>query len=67
MRDVPLSQFGTSLHFKKITADKLIAGGSFNLVDVDGKFVGMVIIPISAFNKDQFQALASQANAAIGR
>jgi len=66
VKDIPLSQLGTSLHFKKITVDKLKEGGCFNLVDADGKFVAMVIVPISAFNKDQFQALASQTNAALG-
>jgi len=60
MKDVPFSKF------KLMKVPEIRDGGSFNLT-ADGEFLAMVIVPISEFKKHQFQALASQMNAAIGK
>lgn len=67
MRDVKLKTFGTSVNFNKLTADEIREGSSFNLVDEDGKFIGIFIVPISGFKKDQLQSIASAMNIAIGK
>ena len=60
MKEIPFSQF------KLMKVTEIKEGGSFNLT-ADGEFLAMVIVPISSAKKDQFQALASQMNAAIGK
>ena len=60
MKDVSLSQF------KLMKVPEIKEGGSFNLT-ADGEFIAIVIVPISGFKKDQFQALAGQMNLAIGK
>lgn len=67
MRDIPITKFGTNLHFKKVTPEGLKQGGSFNLVDDKGDFVGIFVVPASAEKKHQFQSLCSQMNAALGK
>ena len=67
MKDISLSKFGTKLHFKKLTAEELRDSGSFNLVDNDGKFVAILVVPASAEKRFQLQALCGQMNAALGK
>lgn len=67
MRDIRLTDFGTKIHFKKLTAEELRQSGSFNLVDENGEFVAMVIVPASALKRKQFRNLADQGNLAVGR
>lgn len=67
MREVSIAKFATQLHFKKMTADDLRNSGSFNLVDDDGCFVAILVVPASAEKKGQFQALCGQMNAALGK
>ena len=67
MKDVNFTKFITSAHFKKMTIEELRESASFNLVDDDGKFIAIVVVPASAFKKDQIQGLCSQMNAAMGK
>lgn len=60
MRNIPITEF------RKMLVKDIKEGGSVNLT-ADGEFIAMVIIPISAYKKDQFQAMAGQMNAAIGK
>ena len=60
MKDIPISQF------KLMKVPEIKEGGSFNLI-ADGEFIAIVVIPTSAFKKDQIQSLCSQMNAAIGK
>lgn len=60
MRDVPITEF------KKMQVKDIKYCGSFNLV-ADGEFLAIVVVPTSAFKRDQFQALCSQMNQAIGK
>jgi len=60
MRNIPITEF------KLMKVPEIKEGGSFNLT-ADGEFLAMVIVPISAYKKDQFQAMAGQMNAAIGK
>ena len=66
MRNVPIKEFATKLHFHKMTGEDLRKSGSFNLVDDDG-FICMVIIPASAAKKLQINSIAEAGNAAISR
>ncbi len=59
MKNIPITEF------KKMLVDDIKKSPSFNLV-ADGEFIAMVIVPISVYKRDQFQALASQMNAAKG-
>lgn len=52
--------------FRKMLVKDIKEGGSFNLL-ADGEFLAIVVIPISAFKRDQTQSLCSQMNAAIGK
>jgi len=67
MKDISLSQLATKLHFKRLTVEDLKRGGSFRLVDDEGNFVAMVMVPLSAAKRAQLEALASQMNAALGK
>ncbi len=67
MKDISLTKFGTNLHFKKVTAEDLRQGGSFNLVDDKGEFVAIVVVPASAEKRFQIQGLCGQMNAALGK
>lgn len=67
MKDIPLSKFGTNLHFKKVTAEDLRQDGSFNLVDEKGNFVAILVLPASAEKRFQIQSLCSQMNSALGK
>jgi len=60
MKDVSVTEF------KQMKVPEIKEGGSFNLV-ADGEFLAVVVIPISADKKSQFQSLAGQMNAAIGK
>jgi len=60
MKDIPITQF------KLMKVSEIKEGGSFNLV-ADGEFLAVVVIPTSAFKKNQIQGLCSQMNAAIGK
>ncbi len=59
MKDIPFSKF-------KLMKVSEIKEGSFNLT-ADGEFLAIVVIPISAFKRDQIQGLCSQMNAALGK
>jgi len=52
--------------FRKMLVNDIKEEGSFNLV-ADGEFLAIVVIPISAFKRDQIQGLCSQMNAALGK
>jgi len=67
MKDISLLQFGRDLQFKRLGVEELKQKGSFNLVDDNGQFVAMVVVPASAFKKQQITALAEAGNAALGR
>ena len=41
-------------------------GGSFNLI-ADGEFLAIVVIPASAFRKDQIQGICVAMNQAMGK
>ena len=60
MKSVAFSQF------KLMKVSDIKESGSFNLT-ADGEFFAMVIVPTSGFKKDQFEAMAGQMNAAIGK
>jgi len=60
MKDISITEF------KKMMVKEIKDGGSFNLV-ADGEFLAIVVVPISAYKKDQIQGLCSQMNAAIGK
>ncbi len=66
MKDIVIKDFATGLHFKRITADKLRQSPSFNLVDEEGKFVAVVVVPASFEKREQIQALCGQMNVALG-
>jgi len=65
MKDIPLKQFTTKVHFKKMTAEDLRKSPSFNLVDENGEFVAIVVVPVSPFRKNQIQNLAEAGNALV--
>ena len=67
MKDIPLNQFGTKLHFGRLQAEELRQSGSFNLVDSGGEFVAVLVVPASAEKKMQMQSLAEAGNQALGR
>lgn len=60
MKDISITDF------KKMLVNDIKKEGSFNLV-ADGEYLATVVIPISAFKRQQIQALCSQMNAAIGK
>ena len=60
MKDISITDF------KKMPVKDIKEEGSFNLV-ADGEFLAIVVLPTSAFKKDQIQSLCSQMNAAIGK
>jgi len=61
MRNISFTEFKT-----KMTAKEIKEGGSFNLT-ADGQLLAIVVVPISATKRLQFQALAGQMNRAIGK
>ena len=60
LRNIPITEF------RLMKVPEIKGGGSFNLT-ADGEFFAMVIVPISGFKKDQFQAMAGEMNAAMGK
>jgi len=60
MKDISITDF------KKMLVTDIKEGGSFNLV-ADGEFLAVVVIPTSAYKKDQIQGLCGQMNSAIGK
>jgi hypothetical protein len=60
MKNISISQF------KKMKAGEIKDTGSFNLV-ADGEFVAIVVIPASAFKKQQIQNIAESGNFALGK
>ena len=60
MRNIPITKF------RKMLVKDIKEGGSVNLT-ADGEFIAMVIVPLSAYKKDQFRVLAEQMNVAIGK
>lgn len=65
MKDVLISQLAYDIHFKKIDTDELRQSPSVNLVDSEGKFVGIMVIPASGEKRIQIQSLCSQMNTAL--
>ena len=59
MKDIPITEF------KKMLVQEVKEGGSFNLT-ADGELLAIVVVPTSAYKKEQIQALCSQMNSAIG-
>ena len=60
MREIPITEF------RKMLVKDIKEGSSFNLM-ADGECIAIVIVPISGYKRDQFQALAGQMNAAAGK
>lgn len=60
MKDVTITEF------KKMQVKDIKEGGCFNLV-ADGSFLAIVVVPPSAFKREQIQAMCSQMNSAIGK
>ncbi len=67
MRNVVLKTFAANVNFNRLTADGLRAEGSFNVVDEDGKLVGIFAIPLSGFKQQQIQSLCDGMNQALGK
>jgi len=65
MKDIPIKTFVGDIWFKRKTIEELREGESFNLVDSEGKFIAVFVVPASAEKKLQFQALAGEMN--LGR
>jgi len=65
MEDIPIRKFVGDIWFKRKTDDELRKSPSFNLVDANGEFIGIMIIPASGEKKHQFQSQAQQGNVAI--
>ena len=60
MRSVPITEF------KLMKVHEIKDSGSFNLI-ADGEFLAIVVVPASAFKKQQIQSLAEAGNAALGK
>ena len=60
MRDMPISEF------KQMKVPEIKDMGSFNLI-ADGEFVAILVVPASAFKKQQIQSLAEAGHVALGK
>ena len=65
MKDVSLKNFAASVNFNKLSADEIRAGGSFNVVDGEGKFVGIFVVPASDGKRDQIRIICESMNYAF--
>ncbi len=60
VKDIPITEF------KKMLVSDIKQGGSFNLV-ADGEFLAIVVIPASAFKKEQIQGFCIAMNQVTGK
>ena len=60
MTDIPITEF------KQMKVPEIKEGGSFNLV-ADREFLAIVVVPASAFKRQQIQSIAEAGNAALGK
>jgi len=67
MRDVPLAELASKIHFKKLTAEELRKSPSVNLVDENGEFVAILFVPFAPFPRQQVNSIAEMGNHALGK
>lgn len=67
MRDVTFKEFGSAVHFKRLTPEHIKEAGSFNVVDGAGQFIGIFVVPLSDAKKSQIQSICEMMNQAIGK